>query len=110
MGADPDEDRLPAHGTRTSSGSGVAPPPTDVEPDPAESRAASEPREPQPPAEAEPEPAAPDEVDSERPDPVSSGNGSLASTRPSLASRLLPLLLGGDDREQEPGLCRVLCT
>ena len=36
-----------------------APPPTDVEPDPAEPSAKSEPREPQPPAEAEPEPAAP---------------------------------------------------
>jgi hypothetical protein len=62
----------------------------DVEPDPAEPSEKSEPREPQPPAEAEPEPAAPDEVGSERPDPVSSRNGSLASTRPSLASPRCP--------------------
>lgn len=89
-----------------------APPSTDVEPGPvepsAESPTGSTPEppagaEPEPPAEAESEPVASADVGSEPPD-ARQLQERIARLDETLAriSAMLPLLRGGDDREQEP--------
>jgi len=81
-----------------------APPPTDVEPDTAEPSARSETRpEPEPPVEAEPEPAVSADVVSGPPD-ARQLKERIARLDETLAriSAMLPLLRGGDDREQKP--------
>ena len=81
-----------------------APPPTDVEPDPVEPSAETPTGStPEPPAEAEPEPEAPADVGAEPPD-ARLLQERIARLDETLAriSAMLPLLRGGDDREQEP--------
>ena len=90
--------------TPTFRGVRDARPFTDVEPDPAEPSARSETRpEPEPPALAEPEPAASADVVSEPPD-ARQLQERIARLDETLAriSAMLPLLRGGDDREQKP--------
>lgn len=81
-----------------------APPPTDLEPDPAQPIAESSTRsEPEPPAEVEPEPVASADVVSEASD-ARMLQERIARLDETLAriSAMLPLLRGGDDREQKP--------
>jgi hypothetical protein len=80
------------------------PPSTDVEPDPVDPNAESPTvSPPEPPADAEPEPVASADVGSEPPD-ARQLQERIARLDETLAriSAMLPLLRGGDDREQKP--------
>ena len=96
--------RRPEGETPTFGGEGSASSPSEVEPDRAEPSAGSETgSEPVPPPEPEPEPGAPDEAVSE-PSDARQLQERIARLDETLAriSSMLPLLPGGDDREQKP--------